>query len=379
VQLTKQPKLSQQDKLSHTDARILEGLALYGPRNISKLAVQLGMRDKTLRRKIDYLRSHFSLFLVGSLYHTNIGLRKVVVFAESKPGYEEFLYQCMKSNDYWLYMSQCVGTPKCLAIYGIPAGKEKEFEQFLGKVEELDHVENVKFSWSTCFQNVNATTEWFDNTAEQWIFPWDSWLEEVLASKEDLPYTLKDPAAYLQMADWIDIMILKELEKNSAIKLKEIAKQLNISLQRLKYHFENHVLKEQMFEGHQIFADHYKGLCADTCYFRFAFKNYQNFAKFAHSLLNKPFVRVTGKVYGNNQLFVQVYLPRQQLRSFIQALSRLIRNGFLETYEYVIQDMAKTERDTIPYQLFKNNEWEYDSKRILEKLQSTVEQFTGTA
>lgn len=374
--MIKQVKSSKKSKLRSIDVKVLEGLALYGPRNLSKLAAQLNIPVGILRRRINYLRSHFSLLLKGTLYHTHIGLRKTVVFAESKPGYEEVLFQCLKSNDYWLYVSQCIGIPKCLAIYGIPAGKEKEFEGFLSKLEELDKVDNVEFFWTTCFQNINTTSVWFDNASEQWIFPWNSWLKEVLRTKGELPYTLKDPDDYPQKADWIDIMISKELEKNSAIKSIEIAKMLGISLQRVKYHFDNHVIKEKMFEGHQIVAEHYKGLSADTYYFRFVFKNYKKFAKFASSLMNKPFVRVMGKVYGKNQLFVQVYLPRQQLRNFIGMLSKLIRAGFLDTYEYVIQDLARTKRQTISYEFFEDNNWVYHHKKYLEKLQSTVKYLT---
>ena len=353
----------------------MEGFALYGPRNLSKLAARLNIPRSTLRRRINYLRSHFSLFLQGNLYHTHIGLRKIIVFAESKPGYEELLYQCLKFNDYWLYLSQCIGAPKCLAIYGIPSGKERQFEEFLSKLEELDQVRNVEFFWSTCFQNVNTTSAWFDDASEEWFFPWDSWLKEVLTNKGELPYTLKDPDDYPQKADWIDIMIAKELEKNSTIKLKEIAKKLGMSLQRVKYHFDNHVIKEKMFEGPQILAEHYKGLSPETYYFRFVFNDYENLAQFACSLMNKPFARAMGKVSLRNQLFVQVYLPRQQLRAFIETLSKLIRTGFLDTYEYVIQDLTKTERETIPYQIFKGKNWLYDHKTFLEKLQSTVKLF----
>ena len=361
-----------QKKLRTQDVEILEGLALYGPRNLSRLATQLDMSTGTLRRKIRKLRSHFSLFFTGSIYHTNIGLRKVVVFVEFKLGYEELLYQCLKSNDYWLYVSQCIGSPKYLAIYGIPAGREKEFEEFLSELKKLDFVCDVKFFWSTCFQNVNTTSIWFDKEREEWVFPWGSWVKEVLNKKGELPYTLKDPSAYLQMADWIDIMILKELEKDYTIKLKDIARKLGISLQRLKYHFENHVIKMKMLEGHQIVAKHYEGLSPDTYYFRFVFKNHENFIKFACSLLDKPFVRVMGKVYGKNQLFVQVYLPRRELKNFTEALSKLIKAGFLETYEYVIQDLTKTERQTISYEFFKDNNWIYDHKKYMKKLCSII-------
>lgn len=373
--MTELTRSGKKNKLHNVDIRILEALALYDPRNQTKLALHLKMPRETLRHRIKRLHTHFSLYLQGNIYHTNIGLRKAMVLAQSKPGYEELLYHCLKSNDYWLYVSQCLGTPKCLATYGIPAGKEKEFEEFISKLGELDQICYVNFFWSTCIHNVNTTSTWFDNVSEEWTFPWDSWLKEVQTNHGELPYMLKESQGYVQKADWIDIMILKELEKNCTIKLEEIAKMLNISSQRVKYHFENHVIKEQMFEGSQILAEHYKGLSPDTYFFIFTFKNHENFTKFTHSLMNKPFARAMGKVYGKNQLFVRIYLPRQQLRNFIEALSRLVRIGFLETYEYVIEDLARTQRQTISYEFFKDNKWEYYHKKYLEKLQSTVEQF----
>ena len=335
------------------------------------------MNPSTLRYRIKHLRSHFFLGIYGNVYHTYIALRKVIVLAESIPGYEELLYQCLKSNDYWLYVSRCIGAPKCVAIYGIPAGKEKDFEEFINKLKELNQISNVDFLWITCIHNINVTTTWFDKKPEVWRFPWESWLKEAQTCRGELPYTLKEHKDYIQKADWIDIIILKELEKDVRIKLKAIAKMLNMSLQRVKYHYENHVIKEQMFEGYQVVAEHYKGLFPEHCFFTFNFNNHKNLTKFVCSLMNKPFARMMGKAYGKNQLFVHIYLPRAQLTNFTEALSKLIRNGFLETYEYVIQDYNKKERQTISYEYFRNNNWEYNHEKYLENLQATLKKFVA--
>jgi DNA-binding Lrp family transcriptional regulator len=366
--------LTKRDKLRNSDIAVLEGLALYGVRNKSKLAAQLKISPGTLSRRIKYLRSHFSLYTLGNLYQTNIGLRKVFVIAEAQPGYEEFLYECLKTNPYWLYVSQCIGAPKCLTIYGIPAGKENAFAEFMHKLEDLEQVRNVDFLWSTCIQTINVTSSWFDRTTEEWIFPWDSWVKEIESSPLDLPYTLKEPEAYIQKADWIDVMILKELEKNSGVKLKEIAKMLNLSLQVIKYHYEKHVIKEQMFDCPQILANHYRDLSPDTYYFRFFFENPHNVARFANSLNNKPFARAAGKMFNQNQLFVQIYLPRQQLRNFIESLSKLVKAKFLVSYEYLIMDSQKREKQTISYEYFKEDNWEYDQKKYLENLRRIAQE-----
>ena len=278
----------------------------------------------------------------------------------------------MKANDYWLYVSQCIEASRCLAIYGIPAGKEKKFEEFIGRFQELGLAGNVNRIWSTCIQNINATFAWLDKTSGEWDFPWDSWIEEVKTNEGELPYTLREPDEYIQKADWIDVMILKELEKDCTIKLKDIAKKLDMSLQRLRYHYKNHVIKEGMFEGNQVIAEYYSGSPSDLHFFTFSFKNRENLTKLACSLMYKPFAKGMGKEYGKNRLFAQIYLPREQLRNFIASLGKLVRAGFLETYEYVIQDPVKKERQTISYEFFRDGKWEYDDERYLEKLQSIV-------
>jgi hypothetical protein len=88
--------------------------------------------------------------------------------------------------------------------------------------------------------------------------------------------------------------------------------------------------------------------------------------------MNKPFVRALGKVYNKNQLFARIYLPRQELGNFIGALSKLVRMGFLETYEYLIEDSTRIRRQTISYEFFRGNIWEYNHQKHLENLLSTV-------
>jgi DNA-binding Lrp family transcriptional regulator len=374
--LPKRVRSRKEKKLKAEDVAILEGLALHNPRNISDLATQLNIPRPTLRYRLKNLHSNFSLNLYGNIYHTFIGLRKVIVSADARPGYEELLYECLKTNDYWLYVSQCIGAPKCLAIYGIPVEKEKEFEGFISQLQEIKLVNSVNSFWSTCIQIINTTGTWFDKASEEWSFPWDSWAEEAQKTQGELPYTLKEPEAYVQKADWLDIMILKELEKDSTTKLTEIAKKLGTSLERVIYHFKNHVIEKGMFEGYQVVAEHYKNPCADSYFFQFRFKNLENLTKFACSLMYKPFARYMGKEYGKNRLFAQIYLPKEQLRNFLGATSKLVRVGLLETYEYVIQDMTRTQRQTISYEFFKDNKWEYDDKKYVEKLQSMFKRFT---
>ena len=95
-------------------------------------------------------------------------------------------------------------------------------------------------------------------------------------------------------------------------------------------------------------------------------------AKFASSLLDKPFVYSLGKIMGENGLIAHIYLPREEFRKFIEALSKLIKRGFLDTYEYLIEDYAKSQAQTISFEYFKDGVWIYDHKRHLENLKKEL-------
>jgi DNA-binding Lrp family transcriptional regulator len=350
-----------------SDLRVLEALGAYGPRNLAEVARKLGLNADSLRKKVRRLSPN--IFLNINVYHTNIGLRKCVVFADACSGKEDALFEGLKAHDFWLYVSRCYGAFEgCLAIFGIPAGRESDFQEFLKELETRKIVDKVRLFWSTCFHTVNPTRNWFDAEANRWVFSWDKWVEEVQNESVDLPLTLVDPKGYPQMADYMDVFILKELEKDATVSFEEIANKLNVTKQAIKYHFENHIIKHGMIETFQVISFPYDRAVSDFFFFTFRFRTNEDMARFAMSLLDKPFARSLGKVYGQNALVVQLYLPRLEFRELVDRLSELCRRGLLDKYWYVIQDWRKIERETVPYKLFIDGKWVYDKDKYLRQL-----------
>ena len=363
------------NKLDLTNVKILEGLAKYGPRNISKLAKELNIPRGTVLSRIKRMSSSFYLRLLANVYHTNLGMKKAVVFAKATPGHEDMLFNCMKVNKFFIYISRCYGIFEgCIGIYVIPREHTTKFEHFLLELIKLGVAQDIKMLWSTCFHTVNWTRKWFDSLSGIWNFPWDEWLEEIPPKESELPYTLKDPESFTLKADETDLIIVKELEKNATISLAAIARKLGTTLQNIRYHYEMHVIKHGLIEAFQIAIFPFERTTSDMLFFVFRFISKEKMAKFARSLLDKPFVFIVGKVLGQNALVVQVYLPRVEFRNFVDALSKLVRSGFLQSYDYVFQDLrlGKWLRVTIPYQFFKNGSWTYDHSRHIRSLHDVV-------
>jgi len=178
---------------------------------------------------------------------------------------------------------------------------------------------------------------------------------------------LAEPRAFQVKADEIDVFILKELDKDATISFKRLAERLSISPQLVRYHYYDHVMGKGLLEGFEVTAFHF-GNDSESTFFTFSFDERQDLARFASSLLDKPFVTGLGKILNKNQLYGHLYFPRVEFRGFLETLSKLVRRSFLKDYQYAIQDRSSSFRETIPYQCFKKGKWIYDHERYINLL-----------
>lgn len=357
--------------LDFFDLQILEGLGVYGPRNITAVARKLGVPEATLRRRLRQMLP--KIFLRANVYHTNIGLKKVIVFAKAFQGHENLLYNCLDTHDYLIYISRCFGACEgCVAIFAIPTEHCLDFERFLEHLKSKGVAENIQHHWSTCFQTVNLKCDWYNKGSGRWAFFWKEWVQEVLTEGTELPFTLKDPPDYPLKADETDIYILKELESDATTSLKEIAMKLKTSVPLIKYHFDKHVIGRFLLEDFQVIYYPFDKSRSTGFFFMFIFHNLENMAKFARSLLDKPFALSLGKIFGEPSLFAYIYLPLAEFRRFLDSLGELVRIGFLCRYEYVLQDMEMTQRYTIPYKSFRKKSWLHEQEKYFKKVDDLI-------
>lgn len=356
-------------KLDAIDVKILEGLTLLGPRNLSRVANHTKLPSTTVRYRVARMLSDSILFLHLNPYYTNMGLKRALVFAEAAPGYEENLLDFLKVNDYWVFLCRIYGTYEgCGGIWTIPHDKEEEFRLFIRSLKEAGIVREAEVIWSTCFHNVSVSSRWFNSEEGGWVFKWDEWMAEIETIEGKLPHTLTEPEEWPNKADYTDMLIIKELEIDGKASLPDISKRLELPLSTVKYHFHKHVTKLGLIGGYQVEIYRFPFPLCEILFFKFEFDDYEKMAKFAISLLDKPFVINIGKVLDENALVIHAFLPKWEFRRLISALSTLIKRGLLKRYHYVIQDMYQTWRETIPFEHFKDGEWSYSYKEHLEKI-----------
>ena len=362
------------NKIDETDVKILEGLSLLGPRNLALIAKHIDISINTLRYRVRQMLENSLLFLHLNPYHTNMGLKKAVVFVEAAQGYEDVLLDCLRVNDFWVFLCRIYGSYEgCGGIWTIPKENDEDFESFLQSILDSGLAKSCEVNWTTCHEGVPVSSRWFNVEENAWTFNWEEWVKEVETIEGELPWTLIEPDDWPIKADYEDLLIIKELEIDGRKSLTDISKKLGIPLENLKYNFREHVSKRGLIESYQVEIFRFPCLISDFLFFKFKFDSYEKFAKFALSLKDKPFPTFLGKVLGENTLISHIYLPKFEFRKFIESLSTLIKKGLLEKYSYVLQDPFKQWRETIPYEHFKDNRWDYDGERHKEELKKILE------
>lgn len=360
-------------KIDDTDVKILEGLSLLGPRNLSLIAEHLGMPTTTVRYRVKRMLDQSILFLHLNPFHTNMGLRKAVVFAEAVPGHEDVLLDCMRVNDYWISIYRLYGPYEGVGgTWTIPRDNVHEFKQFMQSLLDFGVANCLEINWTTCHEGIPVQTRWYDSVDGTWNFDWEEWIREVETIDGELPWTMVEPDDWPIRVDYDDLLIIKELEIDGKRSLTEISNKLKKPLETIKYHFREHVSKRQLIEGYQIEIYRYPSLISEYVFFKFEFHCHERFKRFALSLHDKPFPIWMGKVIGENAMMAQFYLPKWEFRKFIGSLGDLINKGLLMDYHYVFEDMFSVYRETIPYQHFKDGEWEYDLEGMIENARDVL-------
>ncbi len=351
---------------------------MLGPRNLTLIAKHLEMPTTTVRYRVQRMLSNSILFLHLNPYHTFMGLKKSVVFFEAEPGYEDLLVDCLRINDFWLYLSRSYGPSEgCAGIWTIPLEKAGVFEEFADSLIDYGVARSVELNWSTCFEGIPVQRRWFDLEDSAWAFDWGEWKDEVRTIEGTLPITLVEPDDWPIKVDLEDLLIIKELEKNGRATLTDIAKIIGLPLETVKYHFREHVTKRGLIEGYQVEIYRFPFPLSEMFFFKFEFDSHDQMRKFALALHDKPFPIFLGKVLGEEALVSQIYLPKWEFRMFVRALSSLIREGLLKGYHYVIQDMYQNWRQTIPYQHFKDGGWDYDEGKHYREIDELVKDYKG--
>jgi len=358
--------------LDPINAKIIEGLGEH-PRNLSMLAEKIDLPSSTVAFRLKALIKQGYLTVRAKLNSPQLGLARAAVIADTNRGFSDTLLKVVENVGYWSYIAGCYGKFNGFySLFAFPSAYKHELEDYFEEAKMLGATSNYTLLWTTNIYEVAPNFNWFDFKRKAWNFAWQEWVDEVSRTSDVLPQRLMDPERYKVEVDYLDLLILKELEKDGFRDFTRLSKVVKITPQAVRHRYYQHVIRRNLITGYEVAIFPYPLQVSDLCAFVFNFPSQKALAKFANSLVDKPFVLSYAKVVGKNSLLVHFYVPKTEFSSFMASLNSLTVEEVVQDFFYVSIDVKSFRRQTVAYEFFRDGKWQYNHTEELRKLGETM-------
>jgi DNA-binding Lrp family transcriptional regulator len=370
-------------KLGDTNSKIAAMVKLItkeGPQ-INQIARELGIHKETARfwyKKL--LRKGYTVQAVPD--HERLGLRRVVALAEFTDEFRAYADAILMAMSELCYLTSFAKTLPD-DMYSIHANVPQEctgdWIRFMYALRErglFSSIQAVPFEWGRV---VPMRSDAYDFESDSWQYDWTSKLRVDAFSSKVAP-------SARGKFDLIDLGMIKQLQINPDVSLKEIGAKLQVNYKTLTWHYRMHLLGSGLLKGYMI---NWAGTRYDSKIERALHRRHKYMwlellvsnvteterMELMAKISQLPFVWFEA---GGQNYFAQVAFPMETMTealSFIKDATSSIRRKAI----FHLMDQANALRFSITPTLYDQDSksWTFNQKELLAKFDSLVLEIKG--
>ena len=345
------------------DARIISTIGSVGPRNVAQIARMTGAHQETIRYKIKR-----QLVNKGFRFQADVDYRKMGLvlhwgrFVVSQPhnGSATKFFRSLNNFAYLIHYSRILPQGYFVALFALPEGKTTEFAQFLESLRRHKIISEFGLDRVSAQRHKGMDPTFFDFRKDAWDVDWDK-TKRLKAA----PLTADAGRAEI-LTDKMDLLIIKELQKDARQHLVGIGRKLRIPTKTLEYHIRTHVADREMITGYRVrwMKDTNEPLSRTTATIRMMFKDLDgNRYKSVQTAMNRlPYLWVEDLLESGTYIatlavpLIDFTPTLSYVAEELQPLGNQVDIGYLDTKE--------SYNYTIPYQMFSAGRWRFDTKEM---------------
>jgi DNA-binding Lrp family transcriptional regulator len=360
-------RLSEMSKLlDPLNIQILRGISRTGPRNLLEVSRHTGIPFTTVYHRVRKLEDH-----IGRIVHlvptfSKLGLACVVVINNARPGREEQLGAALKVPNYWWSVTCCEGGFTHHSVHCVPIEHLTRFDHYIQQLSRSALADLTKIIRVGDYIPLDLDFEYYNPRERTWRFVWDKWFQKL--RRQRVVKRIVDPVGYEHAVDKRDLLIVKELQKNSRKTLTELAPMLGITLQGVKYHYDKLVARG-VCDGFWTNLLPYPIEVSAVYDIMIDFPNRDRMNRFFSFLDHMFFFINVTKVLGKNSLILRGFVPETQVSNMFKLLSELTRRKIITSYSVVRLRYETRESQTISYELFNDRSgWTFDYEKCVAQM-----------
>ncbi len=227
--------------------QLVKLLTELGP-DVPEIARRLGQFKESVRYRYKEKIMSKGIAVQGAVDHERLGLKRVMLiaeFAEPYRGFASAILTAMSEVSYVVGFSKTLLGGEYIVNLSTPAEILEEVRAFFTALKDKGmflKLEILEFDW---YRNVPMRPEFYDFDTGRWDFEW-----------QNPSFENYDAAAYVPSRkgrfDYIDLLILKELQMDANKSLKEMSEKLEINYKKLAWHHKAHVFSQNLLSGYTV-------------------------------------------------------------------------------------------------------------------------------
>jgi len=351
------------DESPDLEARIIAAIGAAGPRNVAQISRMTHAHQETIRYKV---KKRFGR--LGFRFHAEVDFEKLGLtlhwatldFTKEYYGMAPQILRALNQVGYLTYFAKLVPQGTYSALFTLPDNTVDQYKTFLAGLGQKRILNGFTLEEVIASRHKVMDPHFCNFRSGRWEIEWSKVSEQPSVS---MPHGSR---ARKEDFDYYDLLIVKELQKDSLQHLTGIAKKLKVHQKTLEYHYRTHVQKWKLVPSYTIrwTQDTTKRLVHSVAATLVAFRNLSRseFTEVQAAISKIPFLWTEDLLHDGTYI-ATLYVPVTDMvnvTSYISGalpnLSSRVEIGFIE--------YANATSFTIPYNMYQGGKWKFDLRRM---------------
>ncbi len=303
--------------------------------------------------------------LVPSVF--KLGMIRVVALVAASPGSEDEVTCALKAPNIWRSIGLCEGNFTHIAVQLVPVKLLREFKSYIQQLVEKGLITNFSLIYTGEYVPNFPDFDYYNPTDKRWKFDWEGWMASFAEGPDAVP--IDDPEGYPLVVDKKDLMIVKQLELNARMSLTEIAQNIGMTPQGVKYHYDHKLIPSGVANNFQFRVHPFPVEASAYNMTMLEFNSKKELNKFFSIIPRLFFVIGASKVLRRNAVMIETWMLESQLQNMFSFFSSMARAEILKSYSAVRMDFRSRQRQTISDELFDDERgWVVDFEKCASEL-----------
>jgi hypothetical protein len=242
--------LVQREPEGNLNSRIVQLVKLLtelGP-DIPEIARRLGQFKESVRYRYKEKILNKGFAVQATVDHERLGLKRVMLVVEFSATYRTYapaILTALSEVSYVVSFAKSLIGGEYIVDLSIPLELVVEVQEFLLALKGRDmfsRLDILEFDW---VRVAPMKPEFYDFDTGRWDFEWQNLNTEDYKAAAYLPSTAGK-------FDYVDLLIIKELQMDANKSLKEMSQKLNINYKKLAWHHSAHVCSQRLISGYAV-------------------------------------------------------------------------------------------------------------------------------